>query len=131
MPCSSLDVNFYPPCFVLHIVHNCGNNPKMTNKQDTMSIRAPLTTQPIRTLADLGSSMRSARKGAKMSAVELSARSGHSRNTIHRVEAGEDCSASTLLWLLKSLGYTLEIRPSRRPTLDEVSHRFADDEDGR
>jgi len=96
-----------------------------------MPTRPPLSHQPIRTLADLGDRVRAARKGAGMSAVQLSTLSGHSRNTIHRVEAGEDCSASTLLWLLKSLGYTLEIRPSRRPTLDEVSQRFADDEDAR
>lgn len=86
-------------------------------------------SRPILTLEDLGQRIKSARREAGVSGIELSRLTGVSRNTLHRIESGEDCTASTLLRLLKAMGYNLDIAARRRPTLEEASRMFADDED--
>lgn len=91
---------------------------------------APITATPvIRSLSELGKGVRMARQAAGMSTVALAEQSGHSRNTLHRIESGIDCSTSTLLSTLRAMGYTIEIKPLRRPTLDEVSALFGVDEE--
>lgn len=85
--------------------------------------------RPIHTLSDLGGRLKRVRCESGMSGVELARQTGVSRNTLHRIERGEDCSASTLLRLLTAMGYTLDILPRRRPTLEEARLWYADDDD--
>lgn len=86
-------------------------------------------SRPILTLEDLGKRIKSARRESGVSGIELSRQTGVSRNTLHRIESGEDCAASTLLRLLKAMGYNLDIAARRRPTLEGAARMFADDED--
>lgn len=84
----------------------------------------------LRTLADIGHRIREARKAARMSTVEVAARSGRSRDVLHRLEHGEDVSLSSLVAILAAIGQCIEITPSGPPTLAEMARRFgpADDE---
>lgn len=83
----------------------------------------------IRTLADVGQQVRAARKSARLRTTEVAARSGRSRDVLHRLEQGEDVSLSSLLSILGALGLALEFVPSGRPGLEEMSRRFGTLED--
>lgn len=89
----------------------------------------PSSKRPIHTLSGLARRFKEVRREAGMSCVELARLTGVSRNTIHRIETGEDCSASTLLRLLMAMKFTLQITPTRRPTLEEARSWYADDDD--
>jgi transcriptional regulator with XRE-family HTH domain len=82
---------------------------------------------PIRTLHDLGSRIAQLRKSLRVTATAVAQKSGRSRDILYRLERGEDVAASSLLDILRALGYQLELAPARAPTLDEVRERFADD----
>lgn len=86
----------------------------------------------IRTLPDLGRRIRAARKAAGIRTIDIAERSGRSRDILHRLERGEDISASSLLSILSAIGLALDIVPAGPPGLEEMSRRFgqlADDED--
>ena len=78
----------------------------------------------LRTLSDIGHRIRDARKTARLSTVEVSSRSGRSRDVLHRLEHGEDVSLSSLLAILAAIGHCIEITPSGPPTLAEMARRF-------
>jgi transcriptional regulator with XRE-family HTH domain len=88
----------------------------------------PQASLPIRDLQDLGQQLSGRRKAAKVSATDLCTKAGGiSRNTLHRIENGLESSTGTLLSVLKAMGYTIELVPMRKPTLEEMRARFADD----
>lgn len=84
---------------------------------------------PIRTTADLGAAVRSARQNAGLKATRVAAQAGRSRDLLHRLEGGGDVTTSALLDVLHSMGYTLRLEKLALPTLEEMRQRFADDDD--
>lgn len=86
------------------------------------------STLPIRTAADLGTRIALARKSAGATSTAVSRRANRSRDILYRLERGEDVSVSSLLDIVRAIGYQLELVPARLPTLDEVRDRFAENE---
>ena len=84
----------------------------------------------VRILSDVGPAIRKLRKSRRVKVQDLAIRSGKSRDTLHRLEAGGDVSVSTLLSVLAGLGFAIEIVSTGVPTLDEMRARFAHLEDG-
>nr|WP_256365113.1 helix-turn-helix transcriptional regulator [Caldimonas brevitalea] len=84
----------------------------------------------LRLLHDAGPALRRLRKAKGVPAARLAEISGKSRDTVHRLERGEDVSLSTFLAVLGALGYGIEIKALGRPTLEEMSRRFAEEDDG-
>ena len=82
-----------------------------------------------RTLADIGQHIRRLRKASPLSTVEIAARSGRSRDVLHRLERGEDVALSSLLAILSVLGHALEIVPAGPPSIEEMARRFAHDDE--
>lgn len=66
---------------------------------------------------------------ANLSATLAAEKSGLSRNTLHRLENGEDVNLRTLISALRVMGYTIELLPLRAPTLEEMRARFDTDDD--
>ena len=56
--------------------------------------------------------------------------SGRSRDVLHRLERGQDVSASSLLNIVAAIGCALAVVPGGRPTLQQMRERFADPEGG-
>lgn len=83
----------------------------------------------LRTLSDIGTKVREARKNAKLTTVEVAAVSSRSRDVLNRLERGEDVSLSSLLAILAAIGHAIEIVPAGAPTLAEMARRFAKDQD--
>lgn len=83
----------------------------------------------IRTLEDLGRTVRQARRARGLTAVEVARRSGRSRDLLHRLETGRDVSAAALLDVLRAMGHSLGVVPAGMPTLEEMRERFAKDEE--
>ena len=81
--------------------------------------------QDIRTLAELGQAVRDARLAAHLSTVEVARGSGRSRDVLHRLENGQDVSASSLLAILAAIGRRIELAEVTRPTLSDMQRRFA------
>jgi len=88
-----------------------------------------IPTLPIRTLADLGQSVRAARKEAGLQATQLAQKTGRSRDLLHRLETGKDVTTGALLNVLHGMGYTIRLEKLGLPTLDEMRQRFAEDDD--
>ncbi|HET9049947.1 MAG TPA: helix-turn-helix transcriptional regulator [Chiayiivirga sp.] len=88
-----------------------------------------MTTLPIRTLTDLGDAVRGARREQGLKATQVAAKSGRSRDLLHRLETGGDVTTGSLLDVLRGMGYTLRLEPLGLPTLEEVRQRFSEDED--
>lgn len=84
---------------------------------------------PIRDLRDIGDRVRSIRKLANLPATLAAQKARLSRNTLHRLESGEDVNLGTLMSALRVMGYTIELLPLRPPTLEEMRARFDSDEE--
>lgn len=84
----------------------------------------------IRLPQDLGVAIKSARQSLKLKAIDIASHAGRSRDVLHRLEAGEDVTVSSLLAILNAMGLVLRLERAGLPTLQEMSERFADlDED--
>jgi HTH-type transcriptional regulator / antitoxin HipB len=81
--------------------------------------------QDIQTLAELGQAVRDARLAAGLTTVEVARESGRSRDVLHRLENGQDVSASSLLAILTAIGRRIELAVAMRPTLGDMQRRFA------
>jgi HTH-type transcriptional regulator / antitoxin HipB len=79
----------------------------------------------IQTLAGLGQAVRAARLAAGLTTVEVAKDSGRSRDVLHRLENGQDVSASSLLAILAAIGRRIELAAVTRPTLSDMQRRFA------
>ncbi|MFA7608181.1 MAG: helix-turn-helix transcriptional regulator [Rhodocyclaceae bacterium] len=84
---------------------------------------------PIRTLADLGETVRRARREQGLKATHVAEQTGRSRDLLHRLESGGDVTTSALLDVLRSMGYSLRLERLGLPTLDEMRQRFAEDDE--
>ena len=78
---------------------------------------------------DLAALVRSQRlqagpKGGKMTADTLAELAGVSRDTVFRIERGEDVSFSTAMAVLRVFGLGLSASPVKWPTLDTAIHHF-------
>ena len=80
--------------------------------------------QDIQTLSELGQAVRDARLAARLTTVEVARHSGRSRDVLHRLENGQDVSASSLLAILAAIGQRIEFAAVTRPTLGEMQRRF-------
>ncbi len=85
----------------------------------------------IRLPKDLGQAIKAARKAQNIKALDISRRSGRSRDVLNRLERGEDITVSSLLDILSAMGLVLRLERAGLPTLAEMTARFAaiDDED--
>lgn len=83
----------------------------------------------IRLPADAGATFRRLRLASKASASQVARVAGRSRDTLHRLETGEDVSLATFLAFLSALGCALEIVPAGIPSLQEMQRRFAAEDD--
>lgn len=72
-------------------------------------------------LRDFGPRFRALRKSLKWTQARLAARSGVSRDTIHRLERGEVVEVSSLVRLLDAMGQRLTFEP--RPALRAADMR--------
>lgn len=72
-------------------------------------------------LKDLGPRFRALRKSLRWTQALLSARSGVSRDTIHRLERGEAVDVSSLARLLDAMGQRLTFEP--KPALRAADMR--------
>jgi DNA-binding XRE family transcriptional regulator len=68
--------------------------------------------------------LRAGPKGGKMTADTLAELAGVSRDTIFRIERGEDVSFSTAMAVLRVFGLGLSAAPVKWPTLDTAIHHF-------
>ncbi|MBY4598110.1 helix-turn-helix domain-containing protein [Ottowia caeni] len=84
---------------------------------------------PIRTLADLGQSVRAARQAAGLQATQVARKAERSRDLLHRLETGKDVTTSALIDVLRAMGYTIRLERLGLPTLDEMRQRFAEDDE--
>ena len=84
---------------------------------------------PIRSLYDLGQTVRHLRQSEGQRAVWVAQQSGRSRDLLHRLESGGDVTTSALLDILQAMGYALRIEKAGLPSLDEVRRRFGGDDD--
>jgi transcriptional regulator with XRE-family HTH domain len=77
----------------------------------------------LTTLSDVAEMLRSARREAGLSQVELAQRAGVARTTVARMEnlARGDMSVSALVRLLEAAGYDLRLlRPGHARTLEDI-----------
>lgn len=63
-------------------------------------------------------------KGGKMTAQNLAEQAGVSRDTIFRIERGEDVSFSTAMAVLRVFGLGLSAAPVKWPTLETAQNHF-------
>jgi HTH-type transcriptional regulator / antitoxin HipB len=82
----------------------------------------------LRTPADVGPAVVQLRQAAQVSMTDLARRTGKSRDTLYRLEAGEDVSVSTLMAVLQALGHGLTFTRAGLPTLEEMRQRFDTDD---
>ena len=78
----------------------------------------------IQTLTELGQAVRAARLTARLTTVEVARDSGRSRDVLHRLENGQDVSASSLIAILAAMQQRLELASITRPTLSDMQRRF-------
>lgn len=87
----------------------------------------------IRLPIDLGAALKAQRQRQGLTAVDVAARAGRSRDILYRLERGEDVTVSALLDILRALGLSLALQSAGLPTLAEMQRRFGteahDDDD--
>jgi len=83
----------------------------------------------INALTRLGEAVRECRTAAGLKATEVARRSGRSRDILHRLETGQDISASALLDILRAMDSALQIVPAGLPSMAQMRQRFAVDDD--
>lgn len=81
----------------------------------------------LRLPTDLGAALKAYRQQHGLTAVDVAARAGRSRDILYRLERGEDVTVSALMDILRALGLSLSLQPAGLPTLDEMQRRFAAD----
>lgn len=83
----------------------------------------------LKNLLDLATLVHSQRlqagpKGGKMTAQTLADLAGVSRDTIFRIERGEDVSFATAMRVLRVFGLGLSAAPVQWPTLETAQNHF-------
>ena len=81
----------------------------------------------LKTLADIGTQIRALRQTGKLGTADIAQKSGRSRDVLNRLERGKDISLSSLIAILAAMGYGIDIVRLGRPTLAEMTQRFASD----
>lgn len=70
--------------------------------------------------ADLGRALRALRKQRGIRSVQLSRDSGRSRDVLNRLERGDDVYVSSLLDVVRAMGYSIRLEKRGLPTLAEM-----------
>ena len=79
---------------------------------------------------DLGLSCKSARKSAKLTLADLSARTGIPTRSLVRLEAGDsNAPIGRVLAVLQSLGLGIQVVSITRPTLESLGAVYAEDDE--
>ena len=79
---------------------------------------------------DLGLSCKAARKAAKLTLADLSARTGIPVRSLVRLEAGDaNAPIGRVLAVLQSLGLGLNVVSLARPTLESLEALYAEDDE--
>ncbi len=77
------------------------------------------------TLMDIAKALRRHRTANKLAATVVARRAGRSRDILHRLERGEDITASALLDLLGASGLAVALVPTGTAANDELGSRLA------
>lgn len=80
--------------------------------------RPPRTLQPIQHWQTLPKRIRKRREDLRMTAEALARAAGVHRNTVGRVERGEECTVETLALILSALGASLRVSFARDQEVD-------------
>lgn len=93
------------------------------------NMNSTLKTEILKNQLDLAALVRSQRlhagpKGGKMTAQALAEQAGVSRDTIFRIERGEDVSFATAMAVLRVFGLGLSAVAVEWPTLANAQHYF-------
>lgn len=88
-----------------------------------------MNVEILKNQLDLAALVRSQRlqagpKGGKMTAQTLADLAGVGRDTIFRIERGEDVSFATAMRVLRVFGLGLNATPVQWPTLENAQHYF-------
>jgi HTH-type transcriptional regulator/antitoxin HipB len=83
----------------------------------------------IRLPSDLGDAIRHHRKTHKLKASAIAEKSGRSRDTINRLERGEDVTVKSMMDILRAMGLAIRIEPAGMPSMSEMRERFGGDDD--
>lgn len=88
-----------------------------------------MNVETLKNQLDLAALVRNQRlqagpKGGKMTAQTLADLAGVGRDTIFRIERGEDVSFTTAMRVLRVFGLGLNAAPVQWPTLENAQHYF-------
>lgn len=83
----------------------------------------------IRIPSDLGEALKRHRTTHKLKAISIAKQSGRSRDTIHRLERGEDVTVKSMFDILRAMGLCIRLEPAGMPSLAEMRERFGHDSD--
>jgi HTH-type transcriptional regulator / antitoxin HipB len=84
----------------------------------------------LRIPSDLGDALKRHRKAHKLRATAIAEKSGRSRDTLNRLERGEDVTVKSMFDILRAMGLCIRLEPAGIPTLAEMRERFGGDDDG-
>ena len=73
---------------------------------------------PSRQLLELGERVRSARRAAPLTQVDLCGRAGIARDTLSRLERGETVDSSTLVRVLSAMGMRINVEKTQLRAAD-------------
>lgn len=80
----------------------------------------------IRLPSDLGDALKRHRKTHKLKVTAIAEKSGRSRDTIHRLERGEDVTVKSLFDILRAMGLCIRLETAGMPSLAEMRERFGE-----
>lgn len=83
----------------------------------------------ITTTHMLGDAIKRIRADGRIKAVNIAAKSGRSRDILHRLENGRDVSVSALLDILRAAGCAIQIVPAGLPSMEQMRQMFSEEED--
>ncbi len=82
----------------------------------------------LRLPSDLGRAVKAHRKKSRLKTTDIAAKSGRSRDVLHRLEQGQDVTLGSLMDILRAMDLSLRLVPAGLPSLEEMQRRFADED---
>lgn len=83
----------------------------------------------IRLPSDLGDALKMHRKTHKLKATSIAEKSGRSRDTINRLERGEDVTVKSMFDILRAMGLCIRLDTAGMPSMAEMRQRFGEARD--
>ena len=83
----------------------------------------------LRLPSDLGDALKQHRKTHKLKTTAIAQKAGRSRDTINRLERGEDVTVKSMFEILRAMGLCIRLEPAGMPSLAEMRERFGETSD--